>query len=242
MTSFYLACSLGSGKVRLPYQPVNSSGDLCHGWKTPEWACSPVYCLFSCAFPVKMRRWALKATHVGYVLVTTPFPQSLPLTVFPFLALVNWIFLSPTIRGKKFGLQIHSHTGGVENSSFPKGIFVCTLAPVTSHLICIESESKLGVRLEFGNSVLAERRSEQNQLFLCVLIPSGLACECVTEKEILLTLTTLLYFLVLNLQNSGIRKCLQKGFEEVTEAEVCNSAALSMDKQNIVTYFKEKRA
>lgn len=46
MTSFYLICSLGSGKVGLPYQLANSSGDLCHGWKTPEWAytaCSPVH-------------------------------------------------------------------------------------------------------------------------------------------------------------------------------------------------------
>lgn len=61
------------------------------------------------------------------------------------------------------------------------------------------------------------------------------------KKEISLILTALQSFLIPNLQNSGIRKCLQKGFEEVTETEVCYSAALSMDKQNMATSYKEKR-
>lgn len=58
----------------------------------------------------------------------------------------------------------------------------------------------------------------------------------------MLILTALQSFLVLNLQNSGIRKCLQKGFEEVTETELRYSAALSMDKQNIATSNKEKKS
>lgn len=58
------------------------------------------------------------------------------------------------------------------------------------------------------------------------------------KKEILLIFAALWSFLVLNLQNSGTRKCLQKVFEKVTETEVWHSAALSMDKQNMALQIK----
>jgi len=46
------------------------------------------------------------------------------------------------------------------------------------------------------------------------------------------------FFLVLNMQNLGTRKRLHKAFEEVTETDVCHSAALSMDKQNMAPQIK----
>lgn len=75
-----------------------------------------------CASSAKMGGWALKATRMGYILVTTPFPQTPFPQPLPFLLLVDWIFpFTYRKRGKEISLQIHSYAGGVENSSFPTG-------------------------------------------------------------------------------------------------------------------------
>lgn len=173
-----------------------------------------------------------------------PFPQPFPIDCISisYISLTGFCPSLTTKEVKNLAFKSTVMQEELKTAHSPWVSFVCMLAPATSHLICTESKSKLGVGLEFGNSVLAERGLEQKLLFQSVLIPSGLTHECLTEKGILLILTALLSFLVLNLQNSRIRKCLQKGFEEVTEAEAYYSAALSMDKQNMVSYYKEKRA
>lgn len=86
---------------------------------------------------------------------------------FHFLYWLTGFSPSPTTKEvKKLAFKPTVMQGELKTAHSPWVSFVCMLAPATSHLICTESESKFGVRLEFGNSVLAESGPEKKIVFL----------------------------------------------------------------------------
>lgn len=140
--------------------------------------------------------------------------------MFPFLPLVNCIFpFTYCKRSKEISLQTHSYARGVGNSSFPTNVNPLPAHwPDTSCIVHTWIELASGVRLESQNPTPCTKGST-NSYFNMMLILAGLTSECATEKGNLADIYWSLryFFLVLNLQNSGTRKCLQKVFEEVTE-------------------------
>lgn len=119
--------------------------------------------------PTKMEAWVLKVTYgeecisriqpSHNLLSTNPFP----LTVFPFLPLVNWIFpFTCCERSKEISLQIHSYARGVGNSSFPTNA-----NPLPAHwpqlphaLYMHELSWSQGRYLNLGILLLAQREAQ----------------------------------------------------------------------------------
>lgn len=155
----FLTCSLGQVKM-----------GCCINWQTAQETFSMVgnhqnglVLLVLLCIPSKDEKVGLESHSHGIC------PTYNPLSTVP----PHWLYFhflywstgfSPSLTAKEVKNLAFKSTvmqGELITAHSPWVSFVCTLASAPSHLICTESESKLGVRLEFGNSVLAERGHKQ---------------------------------------------------------------------------------